>query len=205
MLTNLLNSINPIWNLDNWDTTGTVTIDENGLNTSTGAGENNYARSKWYLTGDFDIQAYVIITNRSAVKTHWTSMWISRQSDDTCFAAHRNTWDPTAGWSPQWRGWDSCSPVTTMGGVGETTYAWHNISRIVRISSTIYTYVKHFDQPGWPNSSWILTGQDNSFASGVPGNADCNVTLGAQSRDSNPSGEVTWRYLDVVSGTVVNP
>jgi hypothetical protein len=93
-----------------------------------------------------------------------------------------------------------------MGVVGETTVASAAISRIVRVGNYIYTYVKHDQQAGWPNSSFILTGQDNSFTSGVIGSADCNVTLGAKSRTpDNPTGTVRWQYIDIISGTVVQP
>jgi len=204
IFSHLLNTVNT-WNPNEWDTGGGPTFTSDGLNEDVASGEYKWARSKWYLTGDFDIQAYVTITDRPTPgKSHWTTMWISRESDNQCFAAHRNTWNTS--FQPNWRGWDSCSGSTTMNVAPENTAASIAISRILRVGSRIRTYVKHNLQVGWPDSSWILTGDDNSFFSGVPGNADCNVTLASESRAAGfPIGSVTWQYIDVVSGTVVNP
>lgn len=192
--------------LDDWDTTGTVSVGDDGLITSVGAGENNYARSKWYLTGDFEIQAFVSISDRAPVgKYLWARMILARESDNQCFAELRNQWN--SAFPTQWRGWDSCSGTTHMGEAGTAHSGIEAIARIVRVGNHIYTYVKHDQQAGWPNpSSWIAVGDDNSFFSGVPGNTDCNVVLGGLSAGvDTPTGSIIWRYLDVVSGTIVTP
>lgn len=214
MLNHLLNTPDqrPIYedfgskNTRDWDWFGVADVADGQLVLDTTAGQHNYIRSKYYLDGDFEIQGKVTITGRSAGKIHWTRMWISREADNACFAENRNTWDSTSGWSPQWRGWDSCSPVTSMGVVGTTTTASEALMRMTRVSNRIRTYVKHSDQAGYPDSAWILTGDDTSFTSGVPGTADCNISLGAASlAPNNPTGNVRFSYFNVVSGVIVYP
>jgi len=191
------------WTFYSGATVDTV-LGELNLDALTGGYSNRNVYSTFSLEGDFDIQVKSRVTGFNGVSYVEPRIELRLTVGNQCIAKMRDS--HTSGSTVRsFAGYDGCGPTGIMPGYFNTSNAsGESIWKAVRTGNYIRFYVKHDEQVGYPNSSWLFVGEDNNFGGGLTGGVETTIVL--RGLADSTGGNMTVRFDDFVvnSADVIN-